>query len=520
MTASSSRFSWSARLPAIALASGTMLAASSAHADCSAELNNMNQARAAMQQAQAQGTAGNGLGGLQDNITAQTNNYNVLVAAYNACLRREGMGGSMGGYNAGGGNRTSQAFGAAASILGNMATLAGMIDAQNQQAQQAAQMQAQQEAEQEAQAAARKAALEAEDARRRAAMGDPFSGGSALAAAGDNPFAQTKVGPGIGSANNPFEQPQARSAPTARSKPASHYVSGPPDTGTAIPHVVGGLTPAQQAAYDKWGASRTAYEKAKAQYGEFSPQALAANNASNQAYSNWINLNPCAASDECTLASVNAAITNLNGMYQGVGNQGEIGRAGRQAPMLANSTLAMPTMPVSPQSTTNVPSPATSTRYHDPYTGKDLVVPDGYGVWRDPDGTVSVRQKTPGGDYDYSSSGGCKLTASASGIPQAAWGWVSQACDDARYAQENAANAALAAAKQKEADEKQALVDDATHLPNATHSTAPLGDPKLADLPGRLPKSTAQCNAEHGEVINVPGNEYCVVGSDWYHLQL
>lgn len=43
-----------------------------------------------------------------------------------------------------------------------------------------------------------------------------------------------------------------------------------------------------------------------------------------------------------------------------------------------------------------------------------------------------------------------------------------------------------------------------------------LGDPREADT--RPAVNTAECDSKKGQVVNVPGNEFCVVGTTWWRL--
>jgi hypothetical protein len=44
----------------------------------------------------------------------------------------------------------------------------------------------------------------------------------------------------------------------------------------------------------------------------------------------------------------------------------------------------------------------------------------------------------------------------------------------------------------------------------------PLGDPHEAD--SRPAMDAGPCLAQHGDIVNIPGGEYCVIGSTWRHL--
>ena len=120
MTNTSCRLGRRARLLALALGVGLLLAAGSAQAACpslAAIQDNLNRARGALTEAQGQG--------IQSNITSQQQNVSVLEAGLAACQRAGGGGGAgyVGGGGFSGGNRTQQALMAGANLLGQAAAI-------------------------------------------------------------------------------------------------------------------------------------------------------------------------------------------------------------------------------------------------------------------------------------------------------------------------------------------------------------------------------------------------------------
>lgn len=209
MTLPSSLLHLRYRLICLLLSAVFIFTAGVARADCDAERSYVAQTQAALSTARVQGTASAGLGGLQSNIQSQEQAYNVAVAALNACLRRANLAGGMVGGPAGGGSKIQQFTNG---MMGMMGTMMGMMQEREDERQRAAQIEAQQEARRAAEAAATKAALEAQDAQRRAAMSDPFTGaGKGFATGSDNPFTQGAAGSGVSSDNNPFAGPASSS---------------------------------------------------------------------------------------------------------------------------------------------------------------------------------------------------------------------------------------------------------------------------------------------------------------------
>ena len=492
-------------LPTLVLA---VLASSPAHAACEAELNLLNQARAAMQQAQAQG--------LQANITSQTQNYNLAFAGYNACMRRAaGGGGFVGGRAPVGGTKIQQFTNG---MMGMMGTMMGFMQQQQAEREAREAAQAQADAERATEQAAELAARQAADARQRAGMVDPFSRGGLQPPSGPaNPFAHDIVGNGLARGDNPFARPA--SSPDSRHPGApSSYSPAEPDTGQPIPHVaptrstpirsaigspavsiirrsnpvqqvpgvVGGDTPEQTAAWNALEAADQNRQKVMAQYGQGSPQYLAANNAFNQAEANWKNTNPCAASAQCVQANVDAAVNNLNSMYRDGSNSGgqptrkDLIAAARQGYTQAiidkmnqdANANAMPAL-----------ADAAATPSANPASGAnaDPGLSTGGGSSRSNPGTAN-------GSDDSTAT-----TSDPGPLPRPT---------------------------------KSEISDPLSAAKDAPDPPMQLGDPKLADSPGRLPVNNQECSERHGQAIVMPGSPnpdttyagYCVIGSDWFHL--
>ena len=387
---------------------------------------NMNRAAQALNTAKAEGTQGAGLGGLQSNVQAAQYNYDVAVAAYNACLRLAGSGGYQVGAENGGGNRVSQALGRTADTMGMIGNMAAMLEEQQEADAARAQREEEEEAARANQAAAAKQAAAALDASQRAAMPNPFG-----AAEASSPT------------DNPFAQPSAEQGTQA-----------------------GGFGGEDQRAYLTQESIACNYGRGDQTACQIVAKAAAAEVARSTATApNW--------------SPVQQNINTLNQM----GNGGDSVASSNLKGAMWDWNVAHG---LNPDGSPGSFSSPVAEAGGNPFSSA-----------RDPSA-----DEAPGGDRNPANTNAVAPSQQPSGLGGSGLG-PSVAAAGTHGLQVSTSN-------------------DPDQNPFAPQATAQplsgLGDPHDADLPGRLDLSPAECAAQLGDVVTIPGAKYCVIGSAWHHL--